>query len=380
MQPLSILVLAAANSPNTDSLVRTWTALGHRIRLISFHAGNLSPVPVTRLRARLGKAGYALHGRGIRKAIATWRPDVVVGYHITSYGVAAATCGFHPMVSIAAGGDILPEQYGSSARAAIMPAVARWVLRRSDFVFSWATHMTERLVALGANPERIMTLPRGIDTSVFSVPDDPVPPDGELRLVSTRSLKKVYQIDRLIDAAALLQAEGTPVRVTVIGDGLERSALEQLRDERSLTSRVEFAGVLGKPDVASHLKSHDVYVSLTRSDGVSSSLLEAMATGIVPIVSDIEANRTWIVDGDNGLLVEPGDTRAVAQAIRRAGSDEALRHRCRTDNPRLIALRGCASLNGRLMLDQMAKLAGESHASTRIGVALRPEDTLKCVE
>jgi glycosyltransferase involved in cell wall biosynthesis len=380
MPPLSILVLAAANSPNTDSLVRTWIGLGHRIRLITFHAADASPAPVDRLRTRLGKAGYALHGRQIRKAIATWRPDVVVGYHITSYGVAAATSGFHPMVAVAAGGDILPEQYGSSVRATIMPAVARWVLRRSDFVFSWAAHMTERLVALGTDPDRIMTLPRGIDTSVFSAPAEPLEPQSELRLVSTRSLKKVYQIDRLIEAAALLRAEGSPVTITVIGDGPERSALERLRDERSLTARVEFAGALGKRDVASRLKTHDVYVSLTRSDGVSSSLLEAMATGIVPIVSDIEANRVWIVDGENGLLVNPDDRRAVAQAIQRAGSDGALRHRCRTDNPRRIALRACAPLNGRLMLDQMAKLAAASHPSTPVGVALRPEETLKCVE
>ena len=61
----------------------------------------------------------------------------------------------------------------------------------------------------------------------------------------------------------------------------------------------------------------DVYVSAAASDGASIALLEAMALGVVPVVSDIVANRSWIEDGVNGVLV-PIEPHAIADGIRRA--------------------------------------------------------------
>src|SRR5262249_53404117 len=62
-------------------------------------------------------------------------------------------------------------------------------------------------------------------------------------------------------------------------------------------------------------REHEVYVSSSTSDSTSQSLLEAMAAGLVPIVTSIEGNRGWVVHRGSGLLVPPGDPLALASAI-----------------------------------------------------------------
>jgi glycosyltransferase involved in cell wall biosynthesis len=63
------------------------------------------------------------------------------------------------------------------------------------------------------------------------------------------------------------------------------------------------------------LAEHDVYLSASRSDGASISLMEAMAGGCFPVVSDIEANREWLEDGKNALTFPCGDDEKLAGII-----------------------------------------------------------------
>jgi glycosyltransferase involved in cell wall biosynthesis len=94
------------------------------------------------------------------------------------------------------------------------------------------------------------------------------------------------------------------------------------------------------------LQGAAVYVSPALSDGASAALLEALATGCLPVVADIEANREWIQDGANGLLFRPGDEASLAAALERALADGALRARARAENPGLVAGQADLAVNG----------------------------------
>ncbi len=76
-----------------------------------------------------------------------------------------------------------------------------------------------------------------------------------------------------------------------------------------------------------------IVLALAATDSTSVSLLEAMASGCVPVAADIAANRECITDGENGLLVRPGDAAGLAAAIARGLEDDALQRRCRERNP-----------------------------------------------
>jgi glycosyltransferase involved in cell wall biosynthesis len=84
--------------------------------------------------------------------------------------------------------------------------------------------------------------------------------------------------------------------------------------------------------MATTLFAGAVYVSTSLSDSTSVSLLEAMAAGTFPVVTDIEANHEWIDDGENGFLVPVDDPAALADRIHRALADRALRERGRRLN------------------------------------------------
>ena len=94
-----------------------------------------------------------------------------------------------------------------------------------------------------------------------------------------------------------------------------RKPLETLVDKLGLQTNVEFAGFLSGRELIEALSSADLYLSTSLSDGASVSLLEAMAVGVFPIVSEIAANREWIADGVNGFLVDPHDPDALAEEI-----------------------------------------------------------------
>jgi glycosyltransferase involved in cell wall biosynthesis len=80
------------------------------------------------------------------------------------------------------------------------------------------------------------------------------------------------------------------------------------------------------------LTKADIYVSTSLYDGTSVSLLEAMASGCFPVVSDIPSNREWIRDGENGFLVPVNDEQYLAKKIIDAIRDKGLLEKARKEN------------------------------------------------
>jgi glycosyltransferase involved in cell wall biosynthesis len=117
-----------------------------------------------------------------------------------------------------------------------------------------------------------------------------------------------------------------------VGDGTERARLESLVRERGLGEAVRLTGDLPREEVARRLRGADVFVTLSVTDGLSTSLIEAMACGLVPVVSDIPGNRAVIEDGRNGLVVGGDDPRELAEALGRIERDAGLRARIRREN------------------------------------------------
>jgi glycosyltransferase involved in cell wall biosynthesis len=89
--------------------------------------------------------------------------------------------------------------------------------------------------------------------------------------------------------------------------------------------------------MAELFRRSQVAVSPSTHDGTPNTLLEAMACGCFPVAGDLESLREWITPGANGLLVAPGDPRALADAVLLALEQPALRQRAREHNRQLIA-------------------------------------------
>jgi len=193
-------------------------------------------------------------------------------------------------------------------------------LRRAAVVLAISEHDRDELLAAapGAN---VVLSPLGI----------PIPPTVE-RVVSVGSLIEKKGHDVLIEACARLRAEGLDVRCEIAGAGHLRAKLSGLIERLGVQDAVRLLGPLSRDEVLDRVASASVFAlaavpSKIGVDGVPIALIEAMAVGTPPVSTALSGIPELVRDGETGLLVEPGDVTALADALRRLLTDENLRTR-----------------------------------------------------
>lgn len=156
------------------------------------------------------------------------------------------------------------------------------------------------------------------------------------RLVYAGRLSHEKGVAVLIDALGLLaQHPNVPQpHLTILGDGDERAALEARAASVGCRDRVTFAGQVDRATLSSALDVADLCVQPSLTEGFSKAWLDAMAHGLPVLASNVGAASAVIgTRGERGWLVVPGDSQALADAIRRVLVDQqdwsALRRRCR---------------------------------------------------
>lgn len=162
----------------------------------------------------------------------------------------------------------------------------------------------------------------GIDPSRFAAVDR-VGRDGvEVLCVGQLLPRKGQRV--LLDAMARLRDRGVDVRLTLVGDGPSRAALEVAVDELDLRDRVKLTGAVGQDDIRALYAAADVFCLPSFAEGVPVVLMEAMATGL-PVVTTPIAGVPELVDASSGVLVAPGRADLLAEAIEVLARDPARR-------------------------------------------------------
>jgi len=333
--------------------VRRWAGYfhdsGHDVLLISFEDVSGCPFPARRIRKLLPTklAGYAAALGAVKKELESFGPDIVNAIYAGGYGFIGAQSGYRPLVVSTIGSDMLID-YPSSF---VHRLQIEYALKRAALVTTDAESLSGAVEHAGVEPSRIVEIYFGIDPSIFNREGRIARGDGPLRIVSTRNLYPVYSIGTLLSAFAGLSGR-VDSRLVICGDGPERTRLEAVASELGITGTVTFRGGLQPSGIAAELKRADIYVSTASSDSTSVSLLEAMACGAVPIVTDLAANGEWVRDGVNGRLFRNGDSGALADAMLEISGDPA-----KADSMREL---GAAAVTERgLWLPNMEKAAKE---------------------
>ena len=325
---MRIALVAHTNAPWTEHYARFLLSRGHAVRVFSFSDDPLAGVDVVvqRTPSFLPRAaGYLAGVPGVRAGLRRFAPDVVLATYLSSNGLVAAlaTSRRTPLVVSARGGDVL-RQAGYLPGGRLHGPLMRFVCRRARAVHAVSTELVDALADEGVPRALVECFPVGIDLDRFParlVDGSPDPP----RIVCTRRQDPVYSNETLVEALGQLVSAGRELRATLVGGGpLLEERSRQVR-ALGLESRVELTGQLPLPRVGELLREAAVYVSAATSDGTSSSLLEAMASGAFPVVASIRANREWLEDGSTGLFFEPRDARSLAAALERALDDHRLR-------------------------------------------------------
>jgi len=258
----------------------------------------------------------------LRTAVRRHRPDVLHLYWIVPQGVAALISARRvPWLVTTLGGDVY----------ALRDPVSRWlqrrVLRRAAAVTTMNADMRDRVIALGADPDRTHVLPMGADVDTVrqvgaGVPSEP----GRLLFAGRLVEKKGAAV--LLDAVRLL-ADRPGWSLVVVGDGPLRGVLQAQAGDLAVT----FRGTLSRAELAAEYARAEILVvpSVTAAsgdqDGLPVVLLEGMAAGCAIVASRLPGLDIAVRDGNAGVLVPPGDAAALAAELRRLLDDPDRRER-----------------------------------------------------
>lgn len=213
-----------------------------------------------------------------------------------------------------------PVQFQASSAARVLRAARDQELRRARHVVCPSSFLAELVRGWGIPAERISVLP------------NPTPPIPALTAPERGTRPLLAFAGRMTAPKALgvaleAVAQVPEVELALAGDGDERAALEAQAHELGLDGRVRFLGSLPRDDVLALFRRADAVLLSSAWENFPHTLVEALAVGTPAIATNVGGVPEIVADGENGLLVPPGDPAALAGAIRRFLGDGSLRNR-----------------------------------------------------
>jgi len=269
---------------------------------------------------------------GFRRVVKEIKPDLIHAGPIQTCAFIAALSGFRPILAMSWGYDLVQD----ADRNAWMKWVTRYTLKRSAFFTSDANVSRDKAVTFGMNPEKTVIFPWGTDIEHF------VPRNAEGRMRNaektnrtskvksrqskivnpksvtffcSRTWEAIYGVDVLAKAFVKVASVNPDVNLILLGGGSQGAHIRRILMNGGVLDRVHFGGQVGQRDLPRWYHMADIYISPSHVDGTSVTLMEALASGLPCLVSDIAGNKEWIEDGVNGWLFRDGDVDDLAEKI-----------------------------------------------------------------
>ena len=200
-------------------------------------------------------------------------------------------------------------------------------LRQASFVFCISDFCRSQLCQLTSPSQwsKFTVIRLGVDPARLMPPHPARVASSPLRLVCTGRLVAAKGHHILLEALKLLSNRGLPLHTTLIGDGPERTRLENFVRLRGLQNCVTFTSSLSHAETLAHVRNADIFALASFAEGIPVALIEAMAFGVPCVSTSIAGIPELITTGQDGLLVPPANSVALAAAIESLTEDPALR-------------------------------------------------------
>lgn len=282
------------------------------------------------------------------------KPDIVSGFYLLTHGFYSALANYHPLVQMAAGSDVLI----APNKSCLHQSIVKFSLKKADSVYIDCEYGKKSILKLGYPEDKIVVFPWGIDLDFFN----PNINGRDVRkrlgwennfiIICTRNHKPVYGVEYLINSMPHIIKKEPSVRFLMIGSGRLTAKLKQMVKDLKIETYVKFIGSIPNEELPKYLAASDIYVSSSLSDGTSVSLLEAMGCGLPVVVTDVNANLEWVINGENGLVIPKKNTTDIIKSICALLKDDNLRKTFGRRNWRIAKERASWS-NSVKLLDSM---------------------------
>ncbi len=301
-EPLRIAILGGARSIHTQRWARRLVAHGHTVQVYTLFPDVIPGVEVVNV------YGHAIPGRiGVRRAwrrrklrslFAAFDPHLVQSFFLWPYGEWAAQSGVRPVVQGAWGSDVLVIPQRSAKRRR---QIAR-MLADADAVTVNSASLAEGVVALGAERARVHEIGWGVDVNLFTgsgggALGEQLGVAGRPIVVSPRGHKAIYNLDVLVEAMPAVLRQVPDAAFLFMGHGPMTDELRARMGELGVLDHARFRR-FSENELPAAFAAASVAVSIPSSDsGRPTSLLEAMASRLPVVLSDVPASASWSIRG-----------------------------------------------------------------------------------
>jgi glycosyltransferase involved in cell wall biosynthesis len=261
----------------------------------------------------------------LRRLTMEIKPDLIHAGPIQNCAFLVALSGFRHLLAMSWGYDLVMD----ADKSWWMRQVTSYTLRRSAFFTSDANVTQNKAVAFGMNPDHTVVFPWGVDLEHFGLRKEErgkrkspvknrkskIVNPKSVTLFCSRTWEPIYGVDVLAKAFVKAAGVNPDVNLILLGGGSQGTNIRRILMNGGVMERVHFGGQVGQRELPRWYHMADMYISPSHVDGSSVSLLEAMASGLPCLVSDIAGNKEWIEDGVNGWLFRDGDVDDLAEKI-----------------------------------------------------------------
>ncbi len=252
---------------------------------------------------------------GVNQIVSTVQPDVVHAGPLHKAAFFASHGIKPPLVSMSWGSDLLYDsEHNKFLRWAVKAALAQSTVLICD-----CEAVRRKAIEFGFHHEHIVMFPWGIDLNLFNHKvKKSTQEDGSFTLLSNRHWSGVHNVTCVVEAFILAAREIPALKLLLLSDGPQSAEITKMITDANMLDRVEMPGFLPNEQLPGYYQRADLYVAASLSDGSSVSLMEALASGLPVLVTDMLSNREWVDEGVEGWLFPENDPVAMAEKMKYA--------------------------------------------------------------
>ncbi|MFP4546685.1 MAG: glycosyltransferase family 4 protein [Fidelibacterota bacterium] len=335
---MKICILSDGSSIHIQEWAKYFCDLGHEIYLISEKPTEISGITVCQIKKYEHKIHLPVISSiyqicrkviSIKRILKEIKPDILHSHYANIYGFLGALSKFHPHIMTCHGSDLLVHPRDSR----IEKLFVKYALHSADAITLPSTEMKNIAMEFSAPAGKIHKIQYGIETDKFSFT---ARSDNKINLLSTRNLTPQYCTELILEAVPNLIEIYPNIHLIIAGNGPEKEKLVAQTHRLEIEDSVTFLGHVDHTKISGLYKNADIYITASPTDGLSISLLEAFASGLLPVLPDNPSNSELEQYGFNFILYQTGNPEDLTNKLKIALEEIKNFESKKRDNRKLV--------------------------------------------